>query len=55
VNLGMNTLQKLNDPTTRTTAFLLLALQAAIGMPFLLTIMGGFRHWSGWFSFRNPR
>jgi hypothetical protein len=50
----MKTIHKLKEPTTRATALLLLALQAAIGMPFLLTLVGSVRHW-WWFGPRNPR
>jgi hypothetical protein len=51
----MNTLHKLKQPSARLVASFLLALQATMGVPFLLTIVGSFRHCGAWFNFRNPR
>ncbi|MFZ0284238.1 MAG: hypothetical protein WAL32_03325 [Terriglobales bacterium] len=51
----MKTLYKMKEPAARATGLLLLAVQAAMGMPFLLTIVGSLRHWGAWFYPRNPR
>ena len=51
----MNAIPKLKDHSARLTAGFLLSLQALIGVPFLLTIVGSVRHWGAWFSPKNPR
>jgi hypothetical protein len=51
----MDTLHKLKGPTARLVGGFLMALQAVMGMPFLLTMVGSVRHWGGWFNPRNPR
>jgi len=45
----MNTLDKLKEPAGRLITGLLVSIQAVIGVPFLLTMVGNIRHWNGWF------
>jgi hypothetical protein len=33
----------------------LLSVQAVMGVPFLLTMVGSVRHWGAWFYPKNPR
>jgi hypothetical protein len=51
----MNTLHKLKEHSARLTAGFLLSLQAVMGVPFLLTLVGSVRHWGAWFYPKNPR
>jgi|HubBroStandDraft_6_1064221.scaffolds.fasta_scaffold00109_13 hypothetical protein len=51
----MNTLYKLKEPSARLLAGFLLSMQAVIGVPFLLTIVGSVRHWGTWFHPKDPR
>jgi hypothetical protein len=51
----MNTIDELKEHSARLTAGFLLSLQAVMGVPFLLTMVESVRHWSAWFSPKNPR
>ena len=51
----MSTLHKLKQPATHLMGSVLLAVQAVIGIPFLLTLVRSVRHWDAWFSPKNPR
>jgi hypothetical protein len=48
-------IHRLKEPGARLIAGLLVSIQAVMGVPFLLTIMGSIRHWDGWNYPKNPR
>ena len=51
----MDKLHKLKKPATHLIGGFLLALQAVMGVPFLLTIVGSVRRWDVLFYTKKPR
>ena len=51
----MNTLHKFKGPASHFFGSFLLALQAVMGMPFLLTSLRNSRFWDMFFYSKNPR